>query len=134
MPARPDLAAKHLEGHVQATRYVEGELREVVAPQAPLRQEPRLDAMLDTEALKGERVMVYDTNEEGWSWGQLQNDGYVGWLPTDALRPAGAPPTHTVVGAADIRFPRPFNQIDADRNALVWMQAAYRARTGGHSR
>jgi hypothetical protein len=106
-PARPDLAAKHLEVQVQATRYVEGELREVVAPQAPLRQEPRLDAMLDTEALKGERVMVYDTNEEGWSWGQLQNDGYVGWLPTDALRPAGGPSTHTVSALRTFVFPGP---------------------------
>jgi Bacterial dipeptidyl-peptidase Sh3 domain/NlpC/P60 family len=106
-PARGDLAAKHLEGHVSATRFVEGRLHEVVAPQAPLRREPRLDAMLDTEALKGERVMVYDANEEGWSWGQLESDGYVGWLPTDALRQAGEPPTHTVSALRTFVFPGP---------------------------
>ena len=79
---RGDIAAKHLEGKVDADRFVEGALREVVAPQAPLRGEPRPDALLDTEALKGERVMVYDSTEEGWSWGQLLDDDYVGWLPT----------------------------------------------------
>lgn len=106
-PARPDLAAKHLEGKVAASRFVEGTMREVATPQAPLRREPRLDAPLDTEALKGEHVTVYDTNEEGWSWGQLVNDGYVGWLPTDALRPAGAAPTHTVSALRTFIFPGP---------------------------
>src|SRR5262245_22978815 len=95
-PARPDLAAKHLEGKVNAARFVAGELREIVTPQAPVRQQPRPDAMLDTEALKGERVIVYDANDEGWSWGQLVNDGHVGWLPTDSVRPASAEPTHIV--------------------------------------
>lgn len=106
-PARPDLAAKHLEGKVAAARFVDGELREIAAPQAPLRREPRLDVMLDTEALKGERVMVYDANEEGWSWGQLVNDGHVGWLPTDALRPAGTEPTDTVSALRTFVFPGP---------------------------
>ena len=91
-PARADLAAKHLQGKVQAARYVEGRVREVIEPQAPLRREPRPDAPLDTEALKGERVTIYDTNGEGWAWGQLAVDGYVGWLPDNALAPAGAAP------------------------------------------
>jgi hypothetical protein len=104
-PARPDLAAKHLEGKVQAARFVDGVVREIVAPQAPMRREPRPDAMLGTEALKGERVTVYDANEEGWSWGQLADDGYVGWLPTDALRDAGTAQTHTVSVLRTLVFP-----------------------------
>lgn len=107
LATRGDIAAKHLEGKVVAKHFVEGVLQEVAAPQAPLRKEPRTDAMLDTEALKGERIMVYDNNEEGWSWGQLLDDGYVGWLPTDALRPAGAPPTHTVSALRTFVFPGP---------------------------
>jgi Bacterial dipeptidyl-peptidase Sh3 domain/NlpC/P60 family len=106
-PARPDLAANHLAGKVTASRFVEGTLREVAAAQAPLRNAPRLDALLDTEALKGERFTVYDANEEGWSWGQLVDDGYVGWLPTDALRPVGAMPTHTVTALRTFVFPGP---------------------------
>ena len=93
-PARADIAAKHLEGKVEAARFVEGEPREVVEPQAPLRRAPSPEAPLDTEALKGERVTVYETTDEGWAWGQLESDGYVGWLPAGALRAPGPAPTH----------------------------------------
>jgi cell wall-associated NlpC family hydrolase len=106
-PARADLAAKHLEGQVQAARYVEGRLREVIDPQAPLRREPRPDAPLDTEALKGERFTIYDANGEGWAWGQLAADGYVGWLPENALSPPGAAPTHKVTALRTLAFPGP---------------------------
>ena len=40
-PARPDLAAKHLEGKVNAARFVEGEEREVIDAQTPMRARPR---------------------------------------------------------------------------------------------
>ena len=39
---------------------------------------PRPDARLLTQALKGERVTIYDRNGEGFAWGQLDSDGYVG--------------------------------------------------------
>jgi len=104
-PARADLAAKHLEGKVSAARYVEGYLYEVIEPQAPLRREPRPDASLETEALKGERVTIFDANGEGWAWGQLATDGYVGWLPYNALAPAGAAPTHKVRALRTLVFP-----------------------------
>ena len=106
-PARADLAAKHLEGKVQAARYVEGRICEIIDPQAPLRREPRPDAPLDTEALKGERVTIYDSNGEGWAWGQLAADGYVGWLPDNALAPPGAAPTHKVRALRTLAFPGP---------------------------
>jgi cell wall-associated NlpC family hydrolase len=106
-PARPDLAAKALEGKVAAGRYVEGRPCEVIEPQAPLRGEPRPDAPLVTEALKGERVTIYDSNEEGWAWGQLAADGYVGWLPSGALVPAGATPTHKVAALRTLAFSGP---------------------------
>ena len=106
-PARADIAAKHLEGKVEAARFVEGEPREVVEPQAPLRRAPSPEAPLDTEALKGERVTVYETTDEGWAWGQLESDGYVGWLPAGALRSPGPAPTHRVVALRTLAFPGP---------------------------
>ncbi len=106
-PARPDLAAKHLEGRVKAARDVEGELRKVVAPQAPVRHEPRHDALLDTEALKGELVTVYETTEEGWAWGQLQSDSHVGWLPAEALGDVGPRATHRVAVTRTLVFAAP---------------------------
>ena len=106
-PARADLAAKHLEGKVAASRFAEGCVMEVIEPQAPLRREPRPDAPLDTEALKGERVTIYDSNAEGFSWGQLAADSYVGWLPSNALAPAGPAPTHKVAALRTFAFPGP---------------------------
>jgi cell wall-associated NlpC family hydrolase len=106
-PVRADLAAEHLRGQVQAARFVAGEAREVVAPHAPLRRAPVPDAPLDTEAIKGERVTIYDIDAEGWAWGQLAADGYVGWLPASALAPPGPPPTHKVAALHTLAFPGP---------------------------
>ena len=105
-PARPELAAKHLEGQLDAARFVEGRVYEVAEPQAPLRRAPAPDAALATEALKGERVTVYDT-EEGWAWGQLVCDGYVGFMPASALRDPGPAPTHKVAVLRTLVFPGP---------------------------
>src|SRR5947208_14044424 len=77
-PARPDLAAKHLAGVVDAQRFVEGKTYEIGAAQAPVREAPAHVAALLTEALKGERVAIYEISEDGWGWGQLAGDGYVG--------------------------------------------------------
>jgi hypothetical protein len=106
-PARPDLAAKHLEGQVEAARFVEGEAREVIDAQAPMRCAPAPDAMMVTEALKGERVTIYEANDEGWSWGQLDGDGYVGWLPSNALVTPGPAATHRVAVLRTLAFPGP---------------------------
>jgi cell wall-associated NlpC family hydrolase len=106
-PARPDLAARHLEGKVSAARFVEGEAREVVEPNLPLRRSPVPDAPLDTEALMGERVTVYETSEEGWAWGQLDADGYVGFMPTNGLAAPGPAPTHRVSALRTLVFPTP---------------------------
>lgn len=106
-PARPDLADAKLRGQVQAERFVEGHAMEVLDAQAPLRREPRPDAPLDTEALKGERVTVYETTEEGWSWGQLQGDGYVGWLPANALVTPRQQSQHKVSALRTFAFPGP---------------------------
>jgi cell wall-associated NlpC family hydrolase len=106
-PARPDLAAKFLEGKVAAARYVEGRAAEIIEPQAPLWSEPRPDAPLLTEALKGERVTVYERNAEGFAWGQLDNDGYVGWLPEHALGAPGPPATHKVTALRTLVFSGP---------------------------
>src|SRR5947208_15442608 len=91
-PARPEVAAKYLEGTVKAARFVDGEEFCVRDAIAPLREGPTADAMLSTQALKGERVTIYDRNGEGYGWGQLSSDGYVGRIPDAALaRPAAAP-------------------------------------------
>lgn len=106
-PARPDLAARHLQGQVPAARYTGGVLREVIEPQASVQRAPAPDSPLETEALMGERVSVYETTDEGWSWGQLETDGYVGWLPAHALGEPGPQPTHKVRALRTFVFPGP---------------------------
>src|SRR5258707_1834106 len=106
-PARPDLAAKYLEGKVKAARFIAGEEFEIVDCLAPLRREPSSDAELSTQALKGERVTIYDRNGEGWAWGQLNSDSYVGWLPDRALAKPFGPPTHKVTALLTFAFPGP---------------------------
>jgi cell wall-associated NlpC family hydrolase len=106
-PARPEIAARHLEEQVRADRFVEGQLHEIIAAQAPLREAAAPDALLSTEVLKGERVTIYETTDEGWAWGQLEADGYVGWLPMGALAPLGPSPTHKVAVPQTLVFPGP---------------------------
>ncbi len=106
-PARPDLAAAHLRGKVKAEHFVEGIAMQVVDASAPLRRAPSHEASLDTEALHGERVVVYETTGEGWSWGQLEQDDYVGWLPSNALAKPLAPPTHRVSALRTFVFSKP---------------------------
>jgi len=106
-PARPELAAKYLEGKVEAKRFVTGEEFEIVDALAPLREQPSPDATLSTQALKGERATIYDRNGEGFAWGQLNSDGYVGWLPDRALAKPGAKPTHKITALRTFAFPGP---------------------------
>jgi cell wall-associated NlpC family hydrolase len=106
-PARPDLAAQHLKGKITAARFVSGEEYEIVDTLAPLREQPSTEAMLLTQALKGERVTIYDRNGEGFAWGQLKSDGYVGWLPDSTLVRPGLTPTHKITAIRTLAFPGP---------------------------
>jgi len=106
-PARPDVAAKYLEGKVTAKRFVSGEEFEITDCLAPLRCAPSPDAQLATQALKGERATIYERNGEGWAWGQLSSDGYVGWLPDRALAKPVARPTHKITALRTFAFPGP---------------------------
>jgi cell wall-associated NlpC family hydrolase len=104
-PARADLAAEHLRGLVDAPRYAKGRAMRIIAASAPLRRSPQTDAPLETEALYGEIVTVYD-QQDGWAWAQLERDQYVGYLPGAAL---GAPsaPTHRVAALRTHAYPGP---------------------------
>ena len=86
--ARPDLAARHLEGRVRAERFVEGEARRVVAAVLDLAMSPDPGASLGTQLLHGEGFTVYETRGDGLAWGQSGTDGYVGYVCAEGL---GAP-------------------------------------------
>ncbi len=105
-PARHDLAALHLQGVVAAENHVPGVEYQVIEGAAPLRQTPRPDAPLLTQALYGEGVTVYDENE-GWAWGQLKSDDYVGYLPLHALSKRLSVPSHRVKILRTYVYPEP---------------------------
>jgi len=130
-PARPDLAARHLQGQVEAARFVDGVTCEVTAAVAPVRRAPSPDAALDTEALKGERVTVYDRDGEGWAWGQLEADGYVGWLPDAALAAPRAAPTHKVSALRTFAFPGPSIKLPPAESLPLSARIAVSAIEGG---
>jgi len=105
-PVRPDLAAVDYEGQVEAARFAEGTVYQVVADRLDMRAEPRPDLSIDTEVLRGEWITVYKTTPEGWAWGQLDTDGYVGWVSQDGLGPV-TPATHRVRALRTYRYPGP---------------------------
>lgn len=103
---REDLAAISLKDKVQAPRYAQGELRQLVSAVAPVRLAPRFDAPLLTEGLCGELATVYDV-KEGWGWVQLEQDGYVGYMPMDNLSVTIEEPTHWVSARGTFVYPAP---------------------------
>lgn len=123
-PARPDLAAKYLEGKIKAARFVEGRVFEITDAIAPLREAPSSDATLLTQALKGERVTIYDRNGEGFAWGQLNSDGYVGWLPDSSLARETTVPTHKVTAIRTLAFPGPSIKLPPSDSLVMgsWVQ------------
>jgi cell wall-associated NlpC family hydrolase len=104
MPARADLAAAHLAGEVKAARFVEGQKLRVVASEAALRRAPGNAAMLDTQALFGESVDVYEVTGD-FAWGQLRSDLYVGYLPRAALGEPAGEATHRVTALRSFAYP-----------------------------
>ncbi len=104
-PFRPDLAAEALRGLVAAPRFATPVPRRVIAGLAPLRRAPSPEASLETQALFGEAVDVFD-EDEGWAWVQLKRDGYVGYLPAaDLAAPRTA--THVVTALRTHAYPAP---------------------------
>lgn len=103
---RKDLAAQSLYGWVNAPRYTAGEQRQVQRAAIALRKTPDPAASLETEALYGEHLTVYD-EAGGWAWAQLKRDNYVGYLPADALSRGLHEPTHWVKSNGTFVYPKP---------------------------
>lgn len=104
-PARPDFAAESLRGVLTAPRYVTPVRLRIVAETTALRGEPSPESGVDTQALFGEWVDVYEFDDEGWAWGQLLRDGYVGFLAANDVMAAVHDATHTVSAPRTLVYP-----------------------------
>lgn len=135
---REDLAAETLRGKVEAPRYAAGVKKQVIRAAVALRRRPVPTAGLETEALFGEVVTVYD-EVNGWAWGQLERDGYVGYLPANALAPEVRPATHKVAALGTFLYPAPdikttpmmHLSITAPLSVVERVEGFYRLAGGG---
>ena len=134
-PARPDLAAEHLRGQGRGRALRRRHGARGVARSAPLRREPSPDAPLDTEALKGERVTVYETDEEGWCLGPARSATATsaGCRRMRCARP-GPPPTHKVAALRTLVFPGPSIKLPPVEALLARRRVAGRAERGAARR
>lgn len=131
--ARPDLADARLAGEVTAGRFVEGLARRVVAPLASLHREPVPDAPVDTQALMGEALLVFE-EEEGWAWVQLSRDGYVGYLSAFALGPDDHAPTHRVAALRSFIYPGPDLKLPPLGHLSLGAEVAVSGEDRGYAR
>ena len=104
---RPDLADEALRGQVEASRFVRGSLKRIVAPVAALYKIPDTLSERQSECLFGEDVKVFE-EKNGFCWVQAQQDGYVGYIEQSKIGSIGNHPTHRV------NVPRTFQYRDAD--------------------
>jgi cell wall-associated NlpC family hydrolase len=94
-PWRDGVAARSLEGVIEAEVYLDPKAMSCTAAAAAIRSAPDAGAEQMDQLLFGERFEVIE--EEGaWLWGQAARDGYVGFVEAAALAPAGPLPTHRV--------------------------------------
>ena len=122
-PARGDIAAEHLRGKVPAGRYAAGEPHEVIRSHTGLFRAARVNAPLDTELLAGERFVVYE-HAGVWAWGQAELDGYVGYVRSGELEPAGQQATHRV----SVRQSRLYNEPSGKAQALLALSLGAKLR------
>lgn len=106
-PVRPDLAALHLRGVVEAQTYASGQPMRVAAPVAPMSAAADADSEQVSQMLFGENFTAYEI-ENGWAWGQAALDGYVGYVPEADLMPEPpSKPTHRVAALQALIYPEP---------------------------
>ncbi len=105
-PLREDIAAAALRGQVEGRRFVEPLRRRVVASSVPLRKGRDAGLGYETELLHGELVDLYEILD-GWAWGQAVRDGYVGYLPAEALGVPALEPTHRLAALRSFLYPGP---------------------------
>lgn len=103
---RSDLADSRLRDRVDAERYVDGLPARIAIPVADLRPRPDSGAGIDTQALYGETLRVFD-RADGWAWVQLDADGYVGYLPEAAIADGAGHATHLVSVPRSFVYPGP---------------------------
>lgn len=103
---RGDLAAAELEGLWPAARYKRTTPMRVSAPTAALRSAPDSQAEQASQLLFGESFNVL-LEEKDYAFGQVDRDGYVGFVGKDALSIGRGSPEHRVRALRTFAFSEP---------------------------
>jgi len=102
-PWRDGVAARSLEGVIEAEVYLDPKAMSCMAAASGIRAAPDANAEQMDQLLFGERFEVLE--EEGaWLFGQAARDGYVGFVEAAVLGPAGPLPTHRVAALRTYAF------------------------------
>lgn len=123
-PARPDLAAAHLKGQVEAARFVEPVDRQAIAASVPIRRTPEPEGAVDDQLLAGD-VFALLEETDGWGWGFSRADGFVGWVELLALGEEVEPVDHRVTALRTYAFSGP--DLKSEPNLLLSLNCSFRA-------
>jgi cell wall-associated NlpC family hydrolase len=99
---RKDVADVALADRVFAPHYAKPLLHGCDRTALAMRAAPSHDATAVSELLRGEIFAVVDASGD-WAWGYSLHDGYVGYVPIDAIGALGYP-THIVAQPAALIF------------------------------
>jgi len=84
-PVRGDLAHVRLAGKVFVPHYAVPMEHRVVSGGADLHEAARPDSPVMDKMTGGSLFNVLDMSG-GWAWGQVGDDGFVGYMPLDSLK------------------------------------------------
>jgi cell wall-associated NlpC family hydrolase len=132
-PVRADLADERLRGQVEAERFTTGTIKRVITTFSHLHRHPSREAPVDTQAVFGESLTVYDEHE-GWAWVQLHDDGYVGYLPSAVLSGPGPAPTHRVRAIRTFVYPGPNLKLPYQDHLTLNSKVAVAETQGDYAR
>ncbi|MFD1914042.1 NlpC/P60 family protein [Halodurantibacterium flavum] len=97
------MAHSSLRGKIDAPVYADGIWHRITQPVTDLLARP--GGPRDRQALYGERALILD-RRDGMAFGQLDRDGYCGWIAETALG-ADVAATHWVAAPATHAYPGP---------------------------
>ncbi|WP_417489166.1 NlpC/P60 family protein [Maricaulis sp.] len=123
-PARPDLAAAHLKGQVEATRFVEPVDYQAIAASVAIRRTPEADGAVDDQLLAGD-VFALLEEKDGWGWGFSRADGFVGWVDLLSLSREVEAVDHRVTALRTYAFSEP--DLKSEPNLLLSLNCSFRA-------
>lgn len=127
--ARPDLAARWLEGLVPAARYVDAQPMACAAPVTGILEAPKEAAEQHDQLLFGELFQALEIDGD-WAWGQASRDGYVGYVRAADLAPKGAAPTHRIAAVLAHAYAEPDVRAPATGPFVLGSLLAEQAQEG----